>query len=140
MGFSPPSGGGGAVTSVFTRTGAVTATAGDYTAALVTNAADKSSATTQAFTGSVSANDIIAAGRIRSSRAGATGAFIGRHDGGIPPSLNPAAFAGDFTIDYTTPGIWMTSGGSLAGGVTLDWVNLLTLTPATILSTSQMFN
>ncbi len=40
--YTPPSGGGGsgAVSSVFSRTGAVTATSGDYTAAQVTNAAD----------------------------------------------------------------------------------------------------
>lgn len=41
------------VTSVFTRTGAVTAQSGDYTAAQVTNAADKSSGSTQFFTGAV---------------------------------------------------------------------------------------
>lgn len=42
--YTPPSGGGGgAVSSVFTRTGAVTASTGDYTAAQVTNAADTTS-------------------------------------------------------------------------------------------------
>lgn len=41
------------VTSVFGRTGAVVATSGDYTAAQVTNAADKSSASAQVFTGNV---------------------------------------------------------------------------------------
>ncbi len=41
------------VTSVFTRSGAVGATTGDYTAAQVTNAADKSSAAEQSFTGPV---------------------------------------------------------------------------------------
>lgn len=43
----------GAVASVFTRTGAVVATTGDYTAAQVTNAADKSTATQQTFTGTI---------------------------------------------------------------------------------------
>ncbi len=53
MGFpAPPSGGGGgAVSSVFTRAGNVVASVGDYTAAQVTNAADKASAAAQAFTG-----------------------------------------------------------------------------------------
>lgn len=44
------------VTSVFGRTGAVVATSGDYTAAQVTNAADKSSASNQVFTGQVNSN------------------------------------------------------------------------------------
>lgn len=47
--------GGQTVTSVFGRTGAVVAAIGDYTAAQVTNAADKSSASTQTFTGIVGA-------------------------------------------------------------------------------------
>jgi hypothetical protein len=41
------------VSTVFTRTGAVVATTGDYTAAQVTNAADLSSAAEQDFTGLV---------------------------------------------------------------------------------------
>lgn len=45
----------GLVTSVFTRTGAVTAQTGDYTAAQVTNAADKASALAQAFTAPINA-------------------------------------------------------------------------------------
>jgi hypothetical protein len=43
-----------AVSSVFNRTGAVSASAGDYTAAQVTNAADKSSASAQIFSGPIS--------------------------------------------------------------------------------------
>jgi hypothetical protein len=45
---------GSVVTSVFGRTGAVVATTGDYTAAQVTNAADKASAAIQVFSGHVS--------------------------------------------------------------------------------------
>jgi hypothetical protein len=41
------------VTSVFGRAGAVVATSGDYTAAQVTNAADKSSASAQTFTAQI---------------------------------------------------------------------------------------
>lgn len=44
---------GNKVTSVYGRTGAVVAVAGDYTAAEVTNAADKSSASVQSFAGGV---------------------------------------------------------------------------------------
>jgi hypothetical protein len=44
---------GNVVTSVFGRTGAITAQSGDYTAAQVTNAADKSSASQQTFTGNM---------------------------------------------------------------------------------------
>jgi hypothetical protein len=43
--------GTGLVTSVFTRIGAVVAVAGDYSADLVTNAADKASAAVQGFAG-----------------------------------------------------------------------------------------
>jgi hypothetical protein len=44
-----------AVDSVFGRSGAVTAATGDYTAAQVTNAADKASASVQTFTGGLNA-------------------------------------------------------------------------------------
>lgn len=47
------SSGGGAVTSVFGRTGPVVATAGDYTAAKVTNALDLSNASTQTMSGNL---------------------------------------------------------------------------------------
>ena len=46
--------GSGAVTSVFGRTGAVTANTGDYTAAKVTNALDLSASGTQTMVGSLS--------------------------------------------------------------------------------------
>jgi hypothetical protein len=64
---------GGAVSSVFGRTGDVTANSGDYTAAQVTNAADKSSVSTQTFTGKISAatfqvtGGTIASGRVLTS-------------------------------------------------------------------------
>jgi hypothetical protein len=45
---------GGGVSSFNARTGAVVPVSGDYTAAQVTNAADKSSASAQAFTGNIS--------------------------------------------------------------------------------------
>ena len=109
------------VTSVFTRTGAVTAQSGDYTAAQVTNAADKSSASAQTFTGNLSAPAHIASGL-----TGATAAsrYVGATAGGAPASGTFAV--GDFIIDQTgkvwicmsagTPGTWTQS----SGGVTLD--------------------
>jgi hypothetical protein len=51
---------GNLVTSVFGRGLAVTAQAGDYTAAQVTNAADKSSGSTQTFTGNLSTPNVTA--------------------------------------------------------------------------------
>lgn len=53
-----------AVTSVFGRSGAVVATSGDYTAAQVTNAADKASGSSQSFTAGV-----FSASTLRSSGA-----------------------------------------------------------------------
>lgn len=49
---------GSVVTSVFGRTGAVVAVSGDYTAAQVTNAADKASASQQVFTGAISTTQL----------------------------------------------------------------------------------
>ncbi len=109
------------VSSVFTRTGAVTAQSGDYTAAQVTNAADKSSASAQTFTGNVSAPAHIAAGL-----TGATAAsrYVGATASGAPASGTFSV--GDYIIDQTgkvwvctgagTPGTWTQA----SGGVTLD--------------------
>lgn len=63
--------GAAAVASVFTRTGAVVATAGDYTAALVTNAADKASGAQQTFVSAVGS------GGASSAVGAAAGTFIG---------------------------------------------------------------
>lgn len=99
------------VSSVFTRTGAVTAQSGDYTAAQVTNAADKSSASAQTFTGNVSAPAHIASGL-----TGATAAsrYVGATTSGAPTS--GTFVVGDFIIDQTgliwvctvagSPGTW----------------------------------
>ena len=101
------------VQSVFGRIGAVVAAVGDYTAAQVTNAADTSSASTQTFTGNVSAPAVIASGL-----TGATSAsrYVGATASGAPVS---GTFAiGDFVIDRSgkliictaagTPGTWAT--------------------------------
>ncbi len=102
----------GAVTSVFGRTGGVTATSGDYTAAQVTNAADKSSGSTQTFTGAVAAPDFASSGL---SGAVAASRYVGATASGAPTS---GTFAiGDYVIDQSgliwictaagTPGTWV---------------------------------
>lgn len=116
--------GGGAVSSVFGRTGAVVATSGDYTAAQVTNAADKSSSSQQTFTGEIAAPDFKPSGL-----TGATAAsrYVGATTSGAPAS---GTFAkGDWIIDQAgvrwtcttagSPGTWTqepgTGGGSPTG-------------------------
>ena len=99
------------VTSVFTRSGAVTAQSGDYTAAQITNAADKSSASAQAFTGNLSAPVVIASGLTGSNSASR---YVGATTSGAPAS--GTFLLGDFVIDQTgkiwicttagTPGTW----------------------------------
>jgi hypothetical protein len=111
----PPQGGGGAVTSVFTRVGAVVAQAGDYTAAQVTNAADKSSGSSQAFTGEVSTPDVNLTGLTGS---GSASRLVGATASGAPGS--GAHNVGDLVIDQTghvwictvggTPGTWQDAG------------------------------
>ena len=73
----------GVANSVFGRTGAVTAQAGDYTAAQVTNAADTSSASTQAFTGNLSAPALVVGGL---SGAVAASRHVGATASGAPTS------------------------------------------------------
>jgi hypothetical protein len=101
-----PRSGSGAVSSVFTRTGAVVAAGGDYTAAQVTNAADKSSGSTQTFTAEVAAPSLGA--------AGITGTVAGRFCGVVGGTTGPASgtfLAGDFVIDgYGTTWICTTPG------------------------------
>jgi hypothetical protein len=127
-------GSGGAVSSVFGRTGAVTATSGDYTVAEVTGAAPLAS---PSFTGTVnSAGTIEAAqGLVATAGAGVTGTilsasgasgatalsrWVGATSSGAPSS---GTFAlGDFVIDQTgkvwictaagTPGTWANAGAS----------------------------
>ncbi|HEV2403233.1 MAG TPA: hypothetical protein VGS08_03460, partial [Candidatus Saccharimonadales bacterium] len=118
---TPPS---APVASVFGRSGTITAQSGDYTAAQITNAADKSSGTTQTFTGNVSAPAVIASGL---SGATAASRYVGATASGAPSSGTFAV--GDFIVDQTakvwvctlsgSPGSWvqMTAlpGGSASG-------------------------
>lgn len=76
-----PAGSGGAVASVFGRTGAVTAEAGDYTAAEVTHAADLSATGDQSFSGTVVAPSVSA------TELGAALAFVGTPGTGVTTPL-----------------------------------------------------
>ena len=99
------------VTSFATRQGAVVATTGDYTAAQVTNAADKSAVGQQAFTGEVKAPDFLPAGL---TGAVAASRYVGATASGAPTSGTFAT--GDFVVDQLgtihvctsggTPGAW----------------------------------
>ena len=79
-------GGAGAVTSVFTRTGAVVATTGDYTAAQVTNALSSNAADTISVAGAASTPGLSVTGNL---------------------------FTGG-TATTTTPQLYVLSGGALA--------------------------
>jgi hypothetical protein len=100
--------GGGGVSSVFTRTGAVVAESGDYTVSEVTGAAPIASPT---FTGTTTAPEFSASGL-----TGATAAsrYVGATTSGAPASGTFAV--GDFVLDQTgvvwvcvtagSPGTW----------------------------------
>ena len=103
------------VASAFGRNGAVVATSGDYTAAQVTNAADKASSSQQAFTGELKTPDLVVTGL-----TGATAAsrLVGANTSGPPTS---GTFAkGDVEVDQTgtmwvcitagSPGTWVQVG------------------------------
>lgn len=97
-------GGGGpaAVSSVFGRTGDVVAVADDYTAAEVTDAADKSSASTQTFTGELAAPDVAVSGLTGATEASR---YVGATTTGAPVT---GSFAeGDFVIAKTDAAIWV---------------------------------
>ena len=145
--WSQPSASNGGVTSFNTRSGAITPASGDYTAAEVTNAADKSSATTQTFTGNLSAPAHIASGL-----TGATAAsrYVGATTGGAPSSGTYAV--GDYTVDQTgamwvctvagSPGTWTIVGSNPGGNGYLSPLlyNLaaMTLDPGTATAVSQL--
>jgi hypothetical protein len=114
------------VSTVFGRTGTVIATNGDYTAAQVTNAADKSSVSTQTFTGNVSSPAVVVSGL---TGAVAASRYVGATASGAPTS--GTFVVGDYAIDQTgtiwvcitagTPGTWA-SLASLAGAAFVGYV------------------
>jgi hypothetical protein len=107
------------VTSVFNRSGAVVSQTGDYSAAQISNAADKSSSNAQAFAGNVTAPAVVSVGL---TGATASSRYAGATTSGAPTT---GTFAkGDFVVDQTgliwvcsapgTPGTWV------KGSITLD--------------------
>lgn len=110
------------ITSVFGRTGGVTAQSGDYTAAQVTNTADKSSGSQQAFTSEVAAPDFAPSGL---TGATAAGRYVGATTSGAPAS--GTFLKGDWVTTQNghvfvcttagSPGTW-TDAGSVANLVT----------------------
>ena len=107
--------GAGAVSSVFGRTGAIVPTIGDYTAAQVTNAADKASASAQAFTAVVSSSAFLANG---GTGAASQMRIVGANATGAPASGTWQQ--GDLAVAYNghvfvctvagTPGTWVDAG------------------------------
>ena len=97
---------------------------GDYTAAQVTNAADKSSATAQTFTGGISTPILTAGG----STGTITARFVGGVASGAPTS---GTFSlGDYAVDQTgalwvcttagTPGSWAKSNNLVIDATATD--------------------
>lgn len=111
--------GGAGVTTFNGRSGAVAPASGDYTAALVTGAADKGSGSTQSFAGTVSAPAVSAAGL---TGAVAASRYVGATASGAPVA---GTFAiGDFAVDQAgriwvcttagTPGTWVAAVASVS--------------------------
>jgi hypothetical protein len=120
-----------AVSSVFGRTGAITAQTGDYTAAQVTNAADKSAAGTQIFTGNVGSGGAPTAvgGVAGTSILSAGGIVASRAAGGTVLS---ATVPGDTVYRYTVDnnGLHSWSTGIAASDTTMrrSGAGILTVT------------
>lgn len=109
------------VTSVFGRTGTVVAVAGDYTAAKVTNAADKSSASTQSFAGGIT----VAAGKVLTSDGLTNATELDFKIGAATPfyvTASRAHASGSLSFDATMSGI---SANPITSG------SLPTITPST---------
>ena len=104
-----------AVGSVFGRTGVITAQSGDYTAAEVTNAADKSSLSTQAFSGSVEASILDKSGQVFNVKAyGALGDGATDDSAAIRSAIAAASSAGAGIV-FFPPGTYNINPGSGGG-------------------------
>jgi hypothetical protein len=137
----------GGVTSFNSRSGAVAPTSGDYTAAQVTNAADKSSASAQTFTSNLSAPASTASGL---TGATASSRYVGATASG-PPTTGTFA-VGDYVIDQSgviwvctaagTPGTWIVVGDGAGGSGYVSPVMhnfaAMTLDPAIAGSVTQL--
>lgn len=111
----------GGVNSFNGRTGTIVPATGDYTAAEVTNAPDKSSSSTQTFTGQLTAPTINANG-LSGTQSFNGGRYVGAINGGPPTS---GTFQqGDFCIDGSgsgvSPGFWVCTASGSPG----TWVGI----------------
>lgn len=141
-------GGGGDVTSVFGRTGVVAAETGDYSAAQVTGAANKTSVTSQTFSGpiatvgTVQGNKLVASGNvvanavsgelfIRPSGPTATSGQVGITSNGT--IITPGAVELGTVIAKTTASTFTirpNGGGSATGQLQITTAGLVTLAAA----------
>lgn len=147
-----PTGGGGAVSSVFTRTGAVVATTGDYTAAQVTNAVSTAAANTgaAAMTLNMAASTLTSAFRVpniaaattitagsvvydttnKNYHAGANGFdnIVGIMPASISPANNDCAkfTVSGGTITLNTTGTTCGAGGTITGSGLATFIPVFT--------------
>lgn len=120
----------GTVASVFGRTGTVTAQSGDYTAAQVTNAADKSSASEQDFTSVVKAPNVFGTGSLASTSVGIGGTFtpaagnmsnwFSMLSSGAVTVANPSGAAGGTSV-IALMGITYTNNNATSSTPTITW-------------------
>lgn len=121
----------GAVDSVFGRTGNVTAQAGDYTAAQVTNAADKASSSVQTFAGPVAPSQLAltAGGSVSCSIASGvltitkSAQHIGSSDGSAVGTINGNHTGGFMLLllrNLAGANILFSTGGNIASAFTLN--------------------
>lgn len=131
---------GVAVASVFARTGAITAQIGDYSAAQVTNAADKSSANTQVFVGNVgTGGSPTAVGGVAGTTLFSTGSLlISKAAGATVLSLTaPGDSVYRFTLDNNGYQLWST--GTTAADTSLHRTAAATLTVGNYLNAINGF-
>jgi hypothetical protein len=142
-------GGGGSVTSVFTRTGAVIALSGDYTVSQITGAAPSASPT---FTGTVNLATLIASGNVTlsselidgTSSAGTSGQVLSS-TGTKTQWVTPSGGGGGATVPALSSFTWVNQGSSsarqtvssgpieatIADSSSLNWRGLFVAVPAT---------
>lgn len=123
----------GPIASVFARTGVVAAASGDYTAAQVTNAADKSSASAQVFSGALRSSIATAAsgyangagGAVTQATSRSTAVTLNKVTGQI--TTDTTSLAAGATVVFTVNNTAVTTAASV---IMLSITNSLTSTTA----------